>query len=138
MARKLPEQSHELTLCLSGMGQERREIIIRTFRDDTCILHGAHRHMIPREKSKTFVTIGDRDDRENHLFTYILTYLGMYIYIYIYTHNNSQIKKGKKKKKKRNDPFPSYKSKDSFHRLLNNRRFLRRQRDRSTKGSLAR
>ena len=73
MARKLFEQSHELTLCLSGMGQERREIIIRAFRDDTYTLHGAHRHMIPSRVRRLLLSVTETTERIIYLLIYLLS-----------------------------------------------------------------
>lgn len=47
MAGELFERSDELTLCLPGMGQERCEIIIRTFRNDICVSRDTYRRAIP-------------------------------------------------------------------------------------------
>lgn len=45
MAGELFGRSHELTLCLSGMGEERCEIIIR---NDICAFRDTHRRAMPR------------------------------------------------------------------------------------------
>lgn len=45
MAGELFGRSHELTLCSSGMGEERCEIIIR---NDICAFRDTHRRAMPR------------------------------------------------------------------------------------------